>query len=134
MNSRSYHRPFEPWGLYTPKGRQCASEDILCSDRIGIALVAASDTQKILSTAIQRIAPSTTRACSGSIGRVHSNKQNTVLLGFVSDSVEHSPIEPGCNGFAKCLASVFVLSETSGRTRTCDLTAAWNRGYTGCAL
>ena len=109
MNSHLYHGLLKPRGLYTPEGHQCSGENVLCSDRIGIGDVATLDTQEILSTAIQRIARSTIRARSRSIGRIDANKPNTVRLGMMFDPGEHSSIEPGCNGFTKRFTSVLLF-------------------------
>ena len=98
MSSHLYHQLFKPRGLYAPEGRQCAGEDVLCSDRVGVSLVVAADTQKILSTAIQLTTPSTHGARPRSVGRIDSNKPNTVRLSLIFDPVEYSSVEPGCNG------------------------------------
>src|SRR3990167_5788472 len=109
MNSHLYHGPFEPGGLYAPQGHQCANEDVLRSDRIGVTVIATGDTQKILSTAIQRISPFTCGAVLRRVGRIVMDNENVSLFRFAADPVKHAAIQPRRDGFTKRFPSFATL-------------------------
>jgi hypothetical protein len=110
MNSRLPYIFNWPWGLYAPKSRQRASEDVSCPDRIGVRAMAASNTRKILSVAVFFFAASTFGTSPGGIGRVHGKQTNTVLCGLARYSVEHLAVRPRCDSLTKVFSPSFLLS------------------------
>jgi hypothetical protein len=111
MNRRLSQACFlEPGGLYAPQSRQRASENCLCSDRIGVTCATTDDTQKFLSVAVFFMHRSAVGTGSGSVGRIYANKQNTVLLCFVFDPVEYPPVCPRRHSFTKRFTSALLLA------------------------
>lgn len=111
MNRKLFPSWFlELGGLYAPQNRQSTSENILRSDGVGIGCVATAQATKPLFPAVVFMRRSTDRTGTGSIGRTHANKQNTVLLRFMFDSVEHLPICPRRHSFTKRFSSTFLFA------------------------
>jgi hypothetical protein len=111
MNRNVFQSRFlQPGRLYAPQSRKSLSENVLCAESIGIARVITGQTQKFLSSPVVFMHRPTSGTGTRSIGRIDANKQNTVLLGFTFDSVEHSAICPRRHSFTKTFTSDRLLS------------------------
>ena len=113
MNSHLLHCCLEAWGLYAPKDHESASEDVLCADGVGIGRVTALHTQKHLSSPIQLVAPATDGARPGGVARLNADRQHTVFLRLVCESLDHPPIRPRCDGLPKGLSAASLLAAST---------------------
>ena len=121
MHSFLSHHLLRSRGLQAPEGRQGTSEDVLCSDGVGVPCVAARDAQKFLSPAIQLVHRATDGACAGGVGRIIGQRQNTVLLGFEFDPVDCLPVHPRGKCLTKRFTSIFMFpSFQSGEVLVAD--------------
>ena len=95
-----------PEGLYAPQSFQGASEDVCCPNTVGVGSVATACPTDLLSPSVFLFAPATDGTPSGGIGRLYLHKQNTVLLGHLSEPLEHLPICRGCDSLSESLAPI----------------------------
>ncbi len=94
-----------------PRVFQGANENVLCSNKVGIRAVVASDTQKVLSPSVFLCHRSTAWTFLGGISGINSNKTNTVLFCQLFDPCYHLPICPRGYCFTKSLPPVGSLAQ-----------------------
>ena len=101
---------FEHRGLYAPDKPHSPSEHIPSSYYVCVLRVAAGYASKLLSySAFLRHHPAE-GTCTGSVGRRHEQKTNTVLLCFGFYPVEYLPVCPWCHSFSETFSFTFFLT------------------------
>jgi hypothetical protein len=94
-----------------PRIGQSSSENVLCSDEIGVCTVTAAHTDEVLSSSTFFRHLSTGRTCSGGVSRIDRYQKNTVLLSQHIDPFNDLPISPRGDCLAKTFASTGLLTQ-----------------------
>lgn len=105
MNSHLLHSLFEHRGLYAPDSFLGTSEDIRCTDCIGVACVVTGYTTKRLSPSVFPCDLTTNWTRLRGVSGRNGYHENTVLLRLVSDPIKNPSIRPRCKCFPELFAS-----------------------------